>query len=77
MRFVCSNDVAGDIEGVVQRDALRSHCSSVRNSSPCVTLPISSRSVKKNCNRRRYIGKKIIPCLVTQCALHALVTARK
>ena len=36
--------MAGDIEGVVQRDALRSHCSNVRNSSPCVTLPMSSRS---------------------------------
>ena len=44
MKFVCSSEVAGDMEGVVQRDALRSHCSNVRNSSPCVTLPMSSRS---------------------------------
>ena len=36
--------MAGDMDGVVQRDALRSHCSSVRSSSPCVTLPMSSRS---------------------------------
>ena len=59
VRFVCSSDVAGDIEGVVQRDALRSHCSSVRNSSPCVTLPISSRSkVIKKCNGRRLEQKR-------------------
>lgn len=47
MKFVCSSEVAGDMEGVVQRDALRSHCSNVRNSSPCVTLPMSSRSAIK------------------------------
>ena len=75
VRFVCSSDVAGDMEGVVQRDALRSHCSSVRNSSPCVTLPISSRSVKKKkSNKRRYIRnikrqRQYSVRLVIQCAL--------
>ena len=47
--------MAGDMEGVVQREALRSHCSNVLNSSPCVTLPISSRSAVKNkCNKISY-----------------------
>ena len=45
--------MAGDMEGVVQRDALRSHCSNVRNSSPCVTLPMSSRSAMR---KNKYLG---------------------